>query len=192
MIPSSFDVVTMFYNKDLFAKAGAPLPTADWTWADFTAACKTVLAKTGAYCFANGGNLPGFDWWAYFVPFVAGYGGKVISDDGKTMQLTTPEALAGEQAFFQHAAHHLRQRRAIERASTRPRRDRGSGGAEANVESERPAPVSGTSLPGDTRSTSGRATGGLPSSPARPRPGSRSSCATSPGRSGPRRRSEAP
>ena len=99
MIPSSFDVVTMYYNKDLFAKAGAPLPTADWTWADFTAACKTVLAKTGAYCFANGGNLPGFDWWAYFVPFVAGYGGKVISDDGKTMELTTPEALAGEQAY---------------------------------------------------------------------------------------------
>ena len=99
MVPSSFDVVTMFYNKDLFAKAGAPLPTADWTWDDFTAACKTVLAKTGAYCFANGGNLPGFDWWAYFVPFVAGYGGKVISDDGKTMLLTSPESLAGEQAY---------------------------------------------------------------------------------------------
>jgi multiple sugar transport system substrate-binding protein len=99
MVPSSFDVVTMYYNKDIFAKAGAPLPTADWTWADFTAACKTVFAKTGAYCFANGGNLPGFDWWAYFVPFVAGYGGKVISDDGKTMQLTTPESLAGEQAY---------------------------------------------------------------------------------------------
>lgn len=99
MVPSSFDVVTMFYNKDLFAKAGAPLPAADWTWADFTAACKTVLAKTKAYCFANGGNLPGFDWWAYFVPFLAGYGGKVISDDGKTMLLNTPEALAGEQAY---------------------------------------------------------------------------------------------
>jgi multiple sugar transport system substrate-binding protein len=99
MIPSSFDVVTMFYNKDLFTKAGAPLPSADWTWADFTAACQTVFAKTGSYCFANGGNLPGFDWWAYFVPFIAGYGGKVISDDGKTMLLTSPEALAGEQAY---------------------------------------------------------------------------------------------
>jgi multiple sugar transport system substrate-binding protein len=99
MIPSSFDVVTMFYNKDLFAKAGAPLPAAEWTWDDFTAACKTVFEKTGSYCFANGGNLPGFDWWAYFVPFVAGYGGKIISDDSKTMLLTTPEALAGEQAY---------------------------------------------------------------------------------------------
>lgn len=99
MVPSSYDVVTMYYNKDLFAKAGAPLPAADWTWADFTAACKTVREKTDAYCFANGGNLPGFDWWAYFVPFIAGYGGKVISDDGKTMLLNSPEALAGGQAY---------------------------------------------------------------------------------------------
>jgi ABC-type glycerol-3-phosphate transport system substrate-binding protein len=89
----------MFYNKDLFTKAGAPLPTADWTWADFTAACKTIFAKTGSYCFANGGNLPGFDWWAYFVPFIAGAGGQVISDDGKKMLLKTPEALAGAQAY---------------------------------------------------------------------------------------------
>ena len=59
MVPSSFDVVTMYYNKDLFAKAGAPLPSDTWTWDDFTAACKTVLEKTKAYCFANGGNLPG-------------------------------------------------------------------------------------------------------------------------------------
>jgi multiple sugar transport system substrate-binding protein len=99
MVPSSFDVVTMFYNKDLFTKAGAPMPAADWTWADFTAACKTVFSETGAYCFANGGNLPGFDWWAYFVPFIAGYGGQVISDDGKTMLLTSPESLAGLQAY---------------------------------------------------------------------------------------------
>jgi len=99
MVPSSFDVVTMYYNKDLFAKAGAPLPSDTWTWDDFTAACKTVLEKTKAYCFANGGNLPGFDWWAYFVPFLSGYGGKVISEDGKTVSLNSPESLAGEQAY---------------------------------------------------------------------------------------------
>src|ERR1700690_121536 len=45
MIPSSFDVVTMFYNKDLFTKAGVGFPAASWTWDDFTAACKTIFSK---------------------------------------------------------------------------------------------------------------------------------------------------
>ena len=46
MIPSSYDVVTMYYNKDMFTAAGAPLPAADWTWDDYIAACKTIKEKT--------------------------------------------------------------------------------------------------------------------------------------------------
>ncbi len=31
-LPESFSNVVLFYNKDLFTKAGVPAPTADWTW----------------------------------------------------------------------------------------------------------------------------------------------------------------
>ena len=51
MIPSSYDVVTMYYNKTMFEEAGAPLPTAEWTWDDYRAACKTIKETTGNYCF---------------------------------------------------------------------------------------------------------------------------------------------
>lgn len=99
MVPSSYDVVTMYYNKSMFEAAGAPLPTAEWTWADYTAACKTILEATGNYCFANGGGLPTFEWWAWVVPFVSGHGGSLLAEDGTTVTVNSPESLAGFQAY---------------------------------------------------------------------------------------------
>jgi len=99
MIPSSFDVVTMYYNKTMFEKAGAPLPTAKWTWDDYAAACVTIRKATGNYCFSHDPGASGTFWWAYYVPFIRGYGGDIISKDGKKVTLNTPETLAGIQAF---------------------------------------------------------------------------------------------
>ena len=41
-LPSSFSTVVLFYNKDLFDKAGLGYPTRDWTWEDEMAAAKTL------------------------------------------------------------------------------------------------------------------------------------------------------
>lgn len=95
MIPSSYDVVTMYYNKTMFEEAGAPLPEADWTWDDYIAACRTIREATDNYCFANGGGLPTYDWWAWIVPFIRGYGGDIMSEDLSTVTLTSPETVAG-------------------------------------------------------------------------------------------------
>jgi multiple sugar transport system substrate-binding protein len=101
MIPSSYDVVTMYYNKDLFTAAGVPFPTADSTWDEVIASCKTILEKTGAYCLPNadGSNGGNTKWWAWYVPWIVGYGGQLLSDDGKTVMLSSPETLAGLQAY---------------------------------------------------------------------------------------------
>jgi len=99
MIPSSYDVVTLYYNKTLFDQAGAPLPTADSTWEDIIASCKTILEKTGAYCLPTGTTARSDRWWAIYVPWIVGYGGKILSDDGKTVLLDSPETLAGLQAY---------------------------------------------------------------------------------------------
>ena len=94
MIPSGLDTVQMYYNKTAFEKAGAPIPTADWKWDDLIAACQTLMEKNpDTYCFDYG------TWWAYFVPWIEGYGGRVLSEDGKKSQFSTPEARAGLQAY---------------------------------------------------------------------------------------------
>ena len=94
MIPSGLDTVQMYYNKSAFEKAGAALPKADWKWDDLIAACKTLIEKNAeTYCFDYG------DWWAYFVPWIEGQGGRVLSEDGKKSQFSSPEARAGLQAY---------------------------------------------------------------------------------------------
>jgi len=41
-IPALVDNLAIVYNKDLFAKAGLPTPSADWTWDDVRAAAKAI------------------------------------------------------------------------------------------------------------------------------------------------------
>ena len=41
-IPALVDNLAVVYNKDLFAKAGVPAPTADWTWSDLMSAAQKV------------------------------------------------------------------------------------------------------------------------------------------------------
>src|SRR5258708_18441355 len=101
IIPSSFDVVTAYDNKTIWQKAGAPLPNATWTWDDYISDCQMIKKATGNYCFGydDKGLIANAIWWAWYVPFIRGYGGDVLSKDGKKVLLSTPESLAGVQAF---------------------------------------------------------------------------------------------
>jgi multiple sugar transport system substrate-binding protein len=91
MIPSSYDVVTLYYNKTMFEEAGAPLPTPDWTWDDLINACITIKEQTDNWCIPNGSPT----WWAVYVPWIVGYGGSLLADDGHTVMISSPESLAG-------------------------------------------------------------------------------------------------
>lgn len=46
-IPKDFTSLGFYYNKDLFVRAGAPEPAADWTWDDFAAAARAIGALDG-------------------------------------------------------------------------------------------------------------------------------------------------
>lgn len=48
-LPFRADYWVMFYNKDLFDKAGVAYPTNDWTWDEYAAIAREVAQKTGAY-----------------------------------------------------------------------------------------------------------------------------------------------
>lgn len=44
-VPKDFDTIALWYNSDLFKKAGVELPTDDWTWEDLHKAAKTISDK---------------------------------------------------------------------------------------------------------------------------------------------------
>ena len=46
-VPKDWSVLSLFYNKKLFAQAGVPEPTETWTWQDLFNAAKTIYQKTG-------------------------------------------------------------------------------------------------------------------------------------------------
>lgn len=51
-IPVGFTTHGLYYNKDLFAKAGVAEPTDSWTWDDLEKAARTISEKTGAKGFS--------------------------------------------------------------------------------------------------------------------------------------------
>ena len=70
-LPESFSDVVLFYNKDLFDKAGVAYPSANWTWFDeITAAQKLTDASKGIW---------GDDQPVSFFEFF-----KVLAQDGGT------------------------------------------------------------------------------------------------------------
>lgn len=94
MVPASLDTVQVYYNADMFTKAGVDMPKDDWTWDQWVQACKTILSKNpGVYCIDQS------SWWAHFVPWIRGYGGDVLSKDSKKSTLSTPESVAGLTAW---------------------------------------------------------------------------------------------
>jgi multiple sugar transport system substrate-binding protein len=87
-LPESFSNVVLYYNKDLFEKAGVDEPTADWTWADEQAAAKKLTAK-GVY-----GDYQPVSFHEFYKA-LAQAGGSFLSEDGSAAAFNSPE---GEKA----------------------------------------------------------------------------------------------
>ncbi|MDD4011126.1 MAG: sugar ABC transporter substrate-binding protein [Sphaerochaetaceae bacterium] len=85
-VPNSFSNCVMFYNKALFDKAGLAYPTNDWTWKDVEEASKKIMSLES--------GLWGFYRPLTFNEFYKGVGqngGKMLSSDGKSFTVNTPE-----------------------------------------------------------------------------------------------------
>ncbi|MEV6979894.1 sugar ABC transporter substrate-binding protein [Sphaerisporangium sp. NPDC051017] len=85
--------MVVYYNTDLFKKAGIEPPKPDWTWDDFKATAKRLTADT------NGDGKPdryGFTWasneiFPGIMPWVANAGGNLTSDDVCQATADTPQ-----------------------------------------------------------------------------------------------------
>ncbi|MDL9980945.1 ABC transporter substrate-binding protein [Microbacterium sp. ASV49] len=78
-LPTSFSNVVLFYNKDLFDKAGAPTPTDAWTWADEKAAAQKLTDKSAGVW----GDYQPVTYNEYYKA-VQQAGGQFLSKDGKS------------------------------------------------------------------------------------------------------------
>ena len=85
----------LFYNQELFAKAGAPAPTDKWTWDDIL---EQALALThGKGTGANYGFTPipyeESSYWSA-IPWVWANGGAMLNEDQTQSTVDQPEAVA--------------------------------------------------------------------------------------------------
>jgi multiple sugar transport system substrate-binding protein len=81
--PALIDNLSVIYNKKLFAAAGVPVPSPDWTWNDFRS---TAKALTNSATHVYGVNYPvtgDLDTVWRFFPGLWQYGGKILSPDLK-------------------------------------------------------------------------------------------------------------
>lgn len=85
-LPESFSNVVLYYNADLFAKAGIDTPTADWTWADEQAAARELT---------RGGTWGDYQPVSFheFYKALAQSGGEFLTEDGSDVAFDSPEGV---------------------------------------------------------------------------------------------------
>jgi multiple sugar transport system substrate-binding protein len=90
-LPKDFDTNAIWYNKAIFDAAGVDYPTDEWTWEDFRAAAKAITnPEAGVW-----GVAAPIDYQGGYYNSIFQAGGQVISDDGTTALIDSPEAIAG-------------------------------------------------------------------------------------------------
>lgn len=87
-LPSSFSAVVLFYNKDLFDKAGVAYPTNAWTWADEKAAAEAITDKKAGVW----GDHQPVSFYEYYKT-VAQSGGQFLNADKSAVAFNTPEGV---------------------------------------------------------------------------------------------------
>ncbi|MBB3727242.1 ABC transporter substrate-binding protein [Nonomuraea dietziae] len=87
-LPASFSTVVLFYNKELFKKAGVAEPTTSWTWKDEQAAAEKLTDKK-AGVFGDFQPVQFFE----FYKTLKQAGGEFLSADGKKATFNSPEGV---------------------------------------------------------------------------------------------------
>ena len=93
-LPATFSTVMLFYNKDLFDKAGVAYPTADWTWADAVEAGKKLNDPDNGVW----GLYSGVQFWEFYKK-AAQNNCKFFSDDKTKVTINSPECVQALQTM---------------------------------------------------------------------------------------------
>jgi len=101
-IPKDFNTLALFYNKELFAKAGIPEPNENWTWDDLKNAARRLSDPAkGIYGLgvpADAGRFP---------IFVFQNGGRIMKEDFSDTLLDGPEAAEAARFYTSFRAERI-------------------------------------------------------------------------------------
>lgn len=93
-LPVSADSTTLFYNKDLFQKAGVTeYPKPDWTWDDLYRVAEKIEKGSGNKFAALAPPLGIGDQGSVYNPVINAYGGHVYDPATKKSGIGRPEAI---------------------------------------------------------------------------------------------------
>src|SRR5947209_2305189 len=109
-VPALVDNLALVYNKTLFAQAGIPLPTANWTWTQFEqAAVKLTNQAKKQFGWAYVNDASEDTVWRYWAMLWQA-GGSILTPDGKHAAFDSPaglKALTLLQTLASHNAIYL-------------------------------------------------------------------------------------
>lgn len=89
--------VVLYYNPDMFQKAGINPPDESWTWDTFKDAARKLTIKDASGNVTQYGTS--FNSWPPIHMFIWQAGGEVIAPDLKSSPVDSPEALQGEEFY---------------------------------------------------------------------------------------------
>ena len=93
--PALIDNLSVIYNKKLFAAAGVPAPSPNWTWDEFRAVAKKLTNPAQHIYGVNyptGGDTQDTSW--RFFPGLWQRGGQILSPDHKKALFNSPAGVA--------------------------------------------------------------------------------------------------
>ncbi|HEX2037522.1 MAG TPA: sugar ABC transporter substrate-binding protein [Chloroflexota bacterium] len=99
MLPWALDVLVLYYNKSMFTASGVPFPKPTWTVDDLIDAAKRLTKDTGDPATSQYGINLNWTWWAEYVPWMRGYGGDMLSEDGRRCTIDSPASVEGIEAM---------------------------------------------------------------------------------------------
>jgi multiple sugar transport system substrate-binding protein len=89
-------IVGLYYNQDLLDEAGVGIPDETWD-TDKLASAAESLTKLSGRTYEQMGYYPATQFFNGLSQVIPSFGGQVLSDDGKTITIDTPEAKAALQ-----------------------------------------------------------------------------------------------
>jgi multiple sugar transport system substrate-binding protein len=107
-IPQNLSSLVVYYNRDLFEKAGVPRPSEDWTWDDFLHAARVLTRDTTGRGRIDQYGL-GTEVSIFRVaPFIWQNGGELVDDPvhPTRLALDTPRAREAVQWFVELQTRH--------------------------------------------------------------------------------------
>lgn len=87
-LPKDASAILLYYNKDMFTREGVEFPNKSWTWDDFLEAAKKLTKRD-----ADGRVIQYGTGFMDLFDFIRQNGGRILSEDGKTCLLDSPEAI---------------------------------------------------------------------------------------------------